>query len=259
MTLTIRLCTWNIQLGLQLHTILDALRHNPNFTGLDLLALQEASIHHQREDARTIAATLGPAYESYQVTAHLLKGHVQANALVWNTERVRVRAQDSIRLPSAHEGRLTRTERTILRALPSQPRSSLVVEGELGTERFRIYVAHLDVVGFAHKRQQFGHLLKDARLRPPVDLTILAGDLNTFKLCARPTWSQLTAAAQAEGFQDLTGEIRWTHAVRPLRLKQKLDAILIRHAGPLEYRAWSLDIPGSDHIPVLAELTLAQS
>ncbi len=254
---TIRLCTWNIQLGSQLNQVLDALTHDHNFAGLELLALQEASIHHNIEDARTIAAVLGPTYDCYQVTAHLLNGREQANALVWNTERVRVRSKDSVRLPYAREVKLTRTERTLLRALPVQQRISLVVEGVLGTELFRIYVAHLDVVGFAHKRHQFAHILNDARLRPPVDLTILAGDLNTFKIRSRPTWSQLIAAAQADGFQDLTSEIRWTHSVRPLRMKQKLDAIFIRHNAPLEYRSWSLDIPGSDHIPVLAEITLA--
>ena len=254
---TLRMCTWNIQLGLKLELILDAFRHDPNFAGLDLLALQEASLHDHIPDARTIAAALGPGYDCYQVTAHLLGGREQANALVWNTERVAVKTRDSVRLPFAREVRLTRTERTILRALPLQQRISLVVEGALGSELFRIYVAHLDVVGFAHKRHQFGHILNDARHRPPVALTILAGDLNTFKIRSRPSWSQLIAAATAEGFQDLTSEIRWTHAVRPLRWKQKLDAILIRYTGPLDYRSWSLDIPGSDHIPVLAEIRLA--
>ncbi len=255
MTETIRLCTWNIQLGLQLDTILDALGSYRDFAGLDLLALQEASIHN-REDARTIAARLGPAYDCYQVTAHFLAGRPQANALVWNTERMQVQAYDHVRLPHAGEVQLSRRERALLRALPSQTRLSLVVEGMTGLGKLRLYVAHLDVIGFAHKRAQYVHILNDARERAPVDLTILAGDLNTFKIRSRPTWWQLRDAAQVEGFQDLTGEIRWTQAVPSLGLKQKLDAIFVRPARPVQSRAWSLEIPGSDHIPVFAEITL---
>ncbi len=255
MTETIRLCTWNIQLGLQLDTILGALGRDPDFAKLDLLALQEASIHGQ-EDARQIAARLGPQYDCYQVTAHVLAGRPQANALVWNTERVRVQVQDHVRLPHAREVKLSRRERALLRALPSQTRLSLRVEGTLGDRTLRLYVAHLDVVGFAHKRAQFMHILNDARERAPVDLTIVAGDLNTFKIRSRPTWWELRAAAEAEGFQDLTGEIRWTQAVPRLRMKQKLDAIFVRPTQPVRYRAWSLDIPGSDHIPVFAEITM---
>ncbi len=255
MTETIRVCTWNIQLGRQLDTILDALGYGRDFAELDLLALQEASIHGQ-EDARRIAARLGPQYDCYQITAHFLAGRAQANALVWNTERVQVQVQDHVRLPHAREVKLSRREHALLRMLPSQTRLSLRAEGTLNGKTLRLYVAHLDVIGFAHKRAQFTHILTDARNRAPADLTILAGDLNTFKIRSRPTWWELRAAAEAEGFQDLTGEIRWTHTIPSLRLKQKLDAIFIQPTQPVRYRAWSLDVPGSDHIPVFAEMAM---
>jgi endonuclease/exonuclease/phosphatase family metal-dependent hydrolase len=254
MSQTIRLCTWNIQLGLQLDTILDAFKRHRDLAELDLLALQEASIHHGRADARALADALGPTYDCYQVTAHFLNGREQANALVWNAERLQVHSKDQVRLPYAREVKLSRREHALLRALPTQPRLSLVIEGALGAHSLRIYVAHLDVVGFTHKREQFSRILNDARTRPPVELTIVAGDLNTFRIRSRPTWRQLSAAAQAEGFQDLTDEVQWTHAVPQLRIRQKLDAIFIRHASPLQSRAWSLDIAGSDHIPVFAEI-----
>jgi len=85
MTHPFRICTWNIQLGLQLDTILAAIETEADFSGLDLLALQEASLHDQVEDAFRIAEALGPTYDYFQVTAQLLGEAPQANALVWNT------------------------------------------------------------------------------------------------------------------------------------------------------------------------------
>ena len=255
MTQTIQLATWNIQLGLQLDTILQAIKTQADFAGIDLLALQEASVHSDRPDAETIAHALGPAYQCYQVTAHFLGKYAQANALVWNSHRFRVSNRDTVILPRVRELELPRAERVILCALPEQQRISSVLEGIMDTESLRVYVAHLDVLGVAHKREQFLKILLDARERQPVtDLTIIAGDLNTFRIRSRPTWKNLAAAATREGFEDLTTDILWTHQVKRVRFRQKLDAIFLRHSRPFVYRSWSLDIPGSDHIPVFAEI-----
>jgi hypothetical protein len=45
--------------------------------------------------------------------------------------------------------------------------------------------------------------------------------------------------------------VAWTQA--RLRVRQKLDAVLARPPD-LVSRSWALDLPGSDHIPVLAEI-----
>lgn len=254
----IRFCTWNIQLGLQLDTILESIRTRSDFSSLEFLALQEASVHSGQEDARSLAEALGPTYAYHQVAAHVLGSHIQANALVWNTECFQVVHRDSVRLPQFDEVMLSRAERAVLYALPRQQRISIIADGSIGERSMRIYVAHLDVLGLVHKREQFYRILADARVRQPAaDLTILAGDLNTYRIRSRPSWAGLTAAAELDGFRDLTTEIEYTHhTVRRVHFKQKLDAIFVRHARPGHYRSWSLDIPGSDHIPVFAEITL---
>src|SRR5438067_125949 len=170
MAQTIRLCTWNIEFGFQLGTILDALQDCEDFRAIDLLALQEASVHLGVKDARAIARALGAAYEYYQVNAQHIDGRAQANALVWNTQRVQVRG--SLKLPHMHEVMLSRTERALLRRLPPQERISIVVDGKLGAQTFRTYVAHLDVLGYRHKRQQFARILSDAQTRTACDFTI---------------------------------------------------------------------------------------
>ncbi len=253
---TLRTCTWNIQLGAQLDTVLRVLKEQPDFASLDLLALQEASLHDNQEDAQVIAQTLGPTFQSHQVTAHFIGKSTQANAVVWNASRIQLSRTDTVNLPRMGEVTLSNAERTLLGALPQQQRISIVADGILDGQLLRFYIAHLDVLGVAYKREQFQRILLDAHRRePPAGLTVLAGDLNTFRFRSHPSWAGLTAAAETEGFHDLTTEIVWTHRPwRHVRFRQKLDAIFIRCGQLCQYRSWSLDVPGSDHIPVFAEI-----
>ena len=251
----LRLCTWNVHLGLDLRGILDAIGCEADFDRIDLLALQEASIHGGREDAEVIAERLGPSYRHLQVMAHVLQGQVQANALVWDSRRIEMAGNAALLLPMRAANALSRTERAVLSVLPLQQRMSLVFNFEVQGLRWLLYVAHLDVFGYRHKLEQFGSILTDLESREPADITVIAGDLNTFRLGRRPRWTRLIAAAEAAGFEDLTGEIRWTHSFgRRMPVRQKLDAILVRSERPLRYESWSLDLSGSDHIPVFAEI-----
>ncbi len=254
MTQALRLCTWNIEFGFQLGAIMDAVQSCSDFNTIDLLALEEASVHFGVRDARAIANVLGKHYDYYQVTAQHIDGRPQANALVWNTQRVQVLDRGSVKLPHMYEVQMSRAERAMLRTLPSQERISVMVEGKIDAQTFRIYVAHLDVMGYRHKRQQFACILSDAQTRTACDLTIIAGDLNTFRIRSRPKWTTLEVDAKQAGFKDLTSEILWTHSVPRLRFRQKLDAIFVKCAQPAHCRSWSLPIDGSDHIPVFAEI-----
>jgi endonuclease/exonuclease/phosphatase family metal-dependent hydrolase len=183
----------------------------------------------------------------------VLQGRVQANALVWNSRRVRILEREELRLPQRLENRLSRTERALLSVLPLQQRMALLFDCWIAGQAIRLYVAHLDVLGYQHKLQQFGRILEDLESRDKADITILAGDLNTFRMATRPRWTRLRSAAESAGFEDLTTDIKWTHRSRtPSR--QKLDAIFVRCERPLLYESWSLEAPGSDHIPVFAEV-----
>lgn len=254
MPLTLDFCSWNIQIGQDLGRVLHAVREVPDFRSLDLLALQEASRHHDRDDAQVIAGALGPDHAHHEVVYHYLAGQAQANALVWNTTRFAARQIETVRLPRHHEVELPRAERMLLRALPFQPRISLMVEGQWSELSVRVYVAHLDVVGFRHKHEQFKAILDDMRARTPVDLTLLAGDFNTFRLGRQPSWDHLKQDALRAGLREITGAVQWTQSLRRLRIRQKLDEIFVGSPHSFTTRVWSLDIHGSDHIPIFAQI-----
>jgi endonuclease/exonuclease/phosphatase family metal-dependent hydrolase len=236
----IRVATWNIQFGRRLPTILDAVARLPR---VDAIALQELSEHAGEPDAARIARRLGPAWRSRQVTAQLVSGRQQANGFVWNADRLDVLSVDAIDLP-VPSGRA-------LRRLPPSRRNAAVMEARVHHRPIRLYSVHLDVFGIAHKYAQLAHVLADAARRPPVDLTLISGDMNTYGVAGRPRWTELRRLAQQAGFEELTVGIGWTH--QRLGLRQKLDAIFVSPRG-LPYRRQRIILPGSDHIPVWVEL-----
>jgi endonuclease/exonuclease/phosphatase family metal-dependent hydrolase len=241
-------CTWNIQFGRRLPGVLAAVAERDEFVGVDLLALQEASVHHGVTDSEAIAQAMGTNYGFFQATAQVRRGREQANGLVWNLEAFApCHRPQVVALPDAAAARLRPLERSVLRTVRPQTRMALCAEsGDL-----RVYVLHLDVVGFAHKLAQFRAVLEDMSSRPAVPVTLIAGDLNTFGPSRPRIWRRLAALAHSAGLTNVTAGVRRTHWTG-----QKLDAIYAQAARPLAYRAWTLKVWASDHLPVFADIKM---
>ncbi len=233
--------------------ILNVVKHERDFRHLDVLALQEASAHAHGDDASSIAHVLGETYGSYHHVYNLLKTLPQANALVWNRARVQFNAIEHHTLPTHIQVHLPRAERALLNRLKRQTRVNLVGDGAWENFSVRVCAAHLDVLGYRFKRQQFRAVLDDLRARSPVDVMILAGDFNTFRIGGRPTWAQLKHDAAELGLRAISDEIIFTQ--RALRVKQKLDEIFVASPHTFRSRVWTLDVGGSDHLPMFAEIT----
>lgn len=253
---TLRFCSWNIQVGMNRAQVLELVASHADFRGLDLLALQEASVHAHGDDASSIAHALGIAYTSYHHVYHQLGTRPQANALVWNSARIRMDAIEHHTLPHHEQVNVPRAERAVLNRLRRQPRVNLIGDGKWNDCTLRVCAAHLDVLGYRFKQRQFRAVLDDLNARPRVDLTLLAGDFNTLRIGGRPTWAELKRDAVEFGLRAISDKIRWTQAIRALRLKQKLDEIFLASTQPYQTRVWTLDVTGSDHLPIFADITL---
>jgi endonuclease/exonuclease/phosphatase family metal-dependent hydrolase len=240
-----RVCTWNIQLGLRLDAVVDAVRTRDDFKGLDLLCLQEASVHEGRDDAATIAEALGSGYEHFQATAQMRRRQVQANALIWRRETFQPGKPQIVSLSNPVLTKMTRAERVLLRAVTPQQRIAIRAE----SPALRVYVVHLDVIGFAHKIEQLRAVITDMATRPPVPLTLVAGDVNTFGLPGLQMWRRLAMAANDGGLVEVTREVGRTHWT-----SQKLDAIFVRTDAAFRSRAWTLRVRASDHQPVFVDV-----
>lgn len=243
-----RICTWNILLGLRLAAVLDAVRSLADFHRLELLALQEASIHGGRPDAEAVAEALaeasGGTYRYFQAGAQRFRGREQANALIWREGLFEQTEHEVVSLSDVPIEKIRRAERALLRAIPPQKRIAIRAE----SLEVRVYVMHLDVVGFTHKLEQFRAILTDMNERPPVPMTIVAGDLNTFGPPRLQLWRKLRASAHEAGLVELTQGLRRTHWTA-----QKLDAIYLRARAVPKHKAWTLSVRASDHLPVFVE------
>src|SRR5438067_12173284 len=107
--------------------------------------------------------------------------------------------------------RTTCVKRPVTRAIPPQNRISIRAE----SDELRVYVMHLDVIGFAHKLEQFRAILSDMAARPPVGLTLIAGDLNTFGPPRLQPWRRIRAAAHEADLVEGTDGLRRTHWTAP--------------------------------------------
>jgi endonuclease/exonuclease/phosphatase family metal-dependent hydrolase len=244
-----RVCSWNIQHGTRLEAVLDAVASERSFREVDLLALQEASMHGGLEDAEAIAARLGPGFDYFQATAQVRRRAEQANALIWRREVLQPHhLPEVVPLPESPTIEVGHPERMLLKVIPPQTRMAIRAE----SERVRIYVVHLDVVGFTHKLEQFRAVIADMEARPPVPLTLVAGDLNTFGPVRPHLWRRIADAAGTAGLVNLTSEITRTHWTG-----QKLDAIYASSRGPMIHRSWTVDARASDHLPVFADIEAA--
>jgi endonuclease/exonuclease/phosphatase family metal-dependent hydrolase len=248
----LRIATWNIFLGLNLKSILKSIELYEEFKEIDIFALQEASVHNGVEDGRVIASKLGKQYKYYQVSAQTIRGFTQANAIIWNSKKIKINKKDTFSLPTFEELLVGRVERTIKRFFPAEHRNSVIVEGTVGDKLFRFYSVHFDVLGYAHKKNQLEKVLMNDKERDKVDFVCIAGDLNTFKILKRPMWTALSSLASEHGFVDITTTIKWTFSGRVLKLRQKTDAIFLKHKKTNKYSSWSSNIAGSDHIPLFA-------
>ncbi len=244
-----RICSWNIQYGARLDAVLESVSREPSFRDVDLVALQEASVHDGVADAEAIARALGPDYASFQATAQRRRGLEQANALIWRrTSFACVDVPELVPLPESPTIDVGPPERMLLRMIPPQTRMAVRAE----SPAMRVYVVHLDVVGFTHKLEQFRAVLSDMQAREPVPLTLVAGDLNTFGPVRPHLWRRLASEAKKADLVNLTAEVRRTHWTG-----QQLDAIYASSRVPFRHTAWTAGLHASDHLPVFADIEAA--
>src|SRR2546422_6247643 len=140
------------------------------------MALQEASVHDGRPDAAVTAEAMGDGYAYSQATAQLFRGREQGNALIWRRDTFQRQTPEIVSLSGLPTPRMTSVERTLLRAIPPQKRIAIRAE----SDELRVYVMHLDVIGFTHKLEQFRAILSDMAARPPAGLPPVPGGPDTF-------------------------------------------------------------------------------
>jgi len=173
-------------------------------------------VHAGRLDAARIAEALGAGYDtSRPPLSSARRGAGKRAHLAPRCVRPGQPEIVSLSSPALLSGptsvRMSRAERTLLRAIAPQKRIAIRAE----SAALRVYVVHLDMIGFAHKLEQLRAVITDMAVRRPVPMTVVAGDLNTFGPPGLQLWRRLGAAAARPGW--LTSRARSDARTGPRR------------------------------------------
>jgi endonuclease/exonuclease/phosphatase family metal-dependent hydrolase len=273
---TLKFITYNIGLGgKKLPQIISDFSRNEKLAKPDLICLQESSFS-KVSDAQKIAESLGEEYQFIHAEAQeIFKKVVQANAIVYNSKKLDLISSEVIKLDQ--QSKLTSF-------LKSQERNFLVQTFLYKSKKIRVYNTHLDLHGgWGLKRRQVGEIIARIKSNNHSDLTIFCGDLNTVTYSADVLKSRkkfvdyFSARLRRLGFKDTTLSIPWTQHVQNinprarffwvykaikslginLEIRQKTDYIFVKAAHPfaVENGAYSVETNGSDHLPVVLEIS----
>jgi endonuclease/exonuclease/phosphatase family metal-dependent hydrolase len=251
----LNICTWNISFGNQLQTLKKTFKKSA-FKKIDIIALQETSVHSEIEDSKYLAEALGVNFASFQVKAQISKKKYQGNGFIWNTEDIKILKTESVILPDYKSAGISKSEYALKHILPKETRNCVIVEGIKDGKKFRIYNTHFDMIGFDLKRKQLLSIMSLDSDKKPADLVLIAGDFNTFRVLKYPRWKKFNEEANRLGFYDITDHIEWTFHRKLIRYRQKLDIIFLKKSGDISHKTSLKFYPGSDHFPVFASLKI---
>lgn len=249
------LVDWNIERGVQLPGILEALR-GP--LAADIYVLQEVDRHTRRTGYRDIAAELARELRMEYVFAiefeELAQGRSGQPAFQGQAVLSRFPVSNSraleFRTQLHNWGPWWKPRWSWL-----QPRRggriAQVVEFTWNGRRCVIYNTHLESkADDSGRTRQMREILEDLKSHYPPDTpAIIAGDFNTKKGAASPVLQELFASGFEDVCQYLPGSLR-----TKVTSNKRADWIFVRH-----FRSTDASIPRlypSDHFPLMVRLSL---
>lgn len=218
-----------------------------------------------------LASNLGKEWKTTSHVGGESSWYSIGNVTMWNSKRLTLNKSENITLP-ASKG-LTKKEAAFSRLIAGGvyefERRSIISEFVEGKTSMQIANVHLDNIGgLSHRSEQLTYVLE--RLNPRVAYSIVCGDFNTFDL--KQTGNEVAGLKQIFGsdYVDVSHDSGWTgdlyrvnfQKANPLfaymikklnfHLKRKLDYIFVKGGNRLSLN--KLDLPGSDHLPLVVTL-----
>jgi len=282
----VRLCSWNIQRGLELEGVCGVLEREPVFRDSDIIAIQEASFTPDGESMLArMAAVLGPDHHWVYSRVMEYPDKEYGNGLIL-APHCSVDAVDTILLPQVRD--LGWLERMKTEGGRPDTKSAMVAEVRHPVGRVRVANVHLDFAGgWPHRRKQLEVVLErleePGETQPPT-IAVVCGDFNAtghYRLApSRKNTERALEAAAGLGFADATRDVEytsdlfgnvdpedpsalWLNAGKWLgaSFRQKTDHVLIRPSaghvvGHVIQMAEESLFQLSDHLPIAAEVHL---
>lgn len=193
------------------------------------------------------------------------------NVTMWNSKRLALKKSKNITLPASRGS--TKKEAVFSQLIAGGvyefERRSIISEFIEGKTLLQIANVHLDNIGGStHRREQLSFVLD--HMNPKIIYSIVCGDFNTFDL--KQTGNEVAELKQIFGdkYADASHGSGWTgdlyrvnfQKANPvfafiikkfnIHLKRKLDYIWVKGGKRRSFK--KLDLPGSDHLPLVVSL-----
>lgn len=266
------LATYNLHLVQDFEQIIKNIKKMADHESVDVFCLQEVVRAPYKEFIiSSLLKELGNDWSAVCYVGQEKSWLSLGNGVVWNKKKLHLKNSENILLPSNQ--RLTLNESVFSYLIAgdsfSFERRSIVATFQYGRHTVQIANVHLDNVGGPSRRQkQLEYILQ--KLNKNIAFTVVCGDFNTFDL--KQTGEEACSLQSILGveYTDAAYDCGWTADINRVNLtranpifafiikylhihiRRKLDYIWVKGAKRVSLK--KLNLPGSDHLPLIVTL-----
>jgi len=265
--------TYNIQFGINSEQIITSIVTLVT-NGAQIICLQELiNTPQERFIVDRILNRLGKNWQAaYHVGTEQSRLSI-GTGILWNTQVVKLNHTEKILLPKLKRFDLHEHVYYRLIGVPSEvlQRKATTCYFTVKGKELRVTSVHLDNVGGPiHRVKQFEYLMSELNKYKTTDREIICGDFNTFDLLRIGYEKKMLRKVLRHAFTDASEHIKWTSDIynidfttsKPffpwliktanIHIRRKLDYIWVKQMKVVSCD--KLNIPGSDHFPLIATL-----
>jgi len=272
-TLNFKIVTYNIQFSLNQQSISDNILELAQ-SGVDIFCLQEvARQKNQPFILKQILAKLGGDWKEIHNVGTEVGNPSLGNCIIWNNTKFNLKNQQKFTLRQAKKFALHEWLLAKLIGGSTQPylRRSIIGNFKFENQEFSITNLHLDHIGgVKHRAKQLKEALINKELFEAAKYVVVCGDFNNFDVLKNGKQNRVMKKIFGPSFEHVTANLKWTadlyHIDMPelskiyrfvtkkfkIHIRKRLDSIWIK--GLRSTSCQKIDLMGSDHFPILAEL-----
>jgi len=267
--------TYNILFGNNTKQIIENIKKMAD-EGVNLFCLQE--VINKPNEVFIIDQMLKSLGKNWQAEYHVGTENSKLSigtAIIWDADKLKLKQTEKILLPKIKKFDIN--ENLFYKIIGHAPfplqRRAIVCYLSIDQTLVRVTCLHADNVGGPkHRLKQIRYVTSCMQKLRPVDHEIICGDFNTFDLLKTGYEKRLLHKIFGEKFIDASEGLGWTSDIQRLdfrtsmkifswfiktfrvHIRRKLDYIWVKNFEVVSCRKW--DLPGSDHLPLIAKLTI---
>jgi endonuclease/exonuclease/phosphatase family metal-dependent hydrolase len=267
--------TYNIQFGINTEKIIKNIEKLAT-DGANVICIQEVIINLSQE--MIVDAILKRLGKNWHASYHMGDENSKLSigtAIFWNSAVLKFKHDEKTLLPKIKKFAFHENFYYWIIGVPAMPlqRRALTCYFEVEKKLLRVTCVHVDNVGGPiHRMRQLTYLTSKLKQSGTVEYEIICGDFNTFDLLKTGYEKKLLQKKFGDKFIDASKKVGWTsdiynidytHSVKlfpwiiknfHIHIRRRLDYIWVKNMQIVGCK--KIALPGSDHYPIIADLSL---